>query len=102
MSGDLNRRVFQILVIEDNAADVHLLRMALEEAGVTFGLTVIEDGATALAFIRHEGQYFQAPKPDLAVLDLNLPKVGGMEVLEALRHSSDMSNVPVAMVTSSS
>jgi chemotaxis family two-component system response regulator Rcp1 len=101
-SGKQIDQVFDILVIEDNAADVGLLRLALKETGLAFELTVIEDGAEALAYIRREGKYAGMSRPDLVVLDLNLPKKSGMEVLEAIRQNKEMSNVPVAVVTSSS
>jgi chemotaxis family two-component system response regulator Rcp1 len=101
-SGKQIDQVFDILVIEDNAADVGLLRLALRETGLAFELTVIEDGAEALAYIRREGKYAGMSRPDLVVLDLNLPKKSGMEVLEAIRHDKELSNVPVAVVTSSS
>jgi len=93
--------VFNILVIEDNAADLRLLRHALTEAGLKFKLTVIEDGAAALAFVRSEGEAAVRCKPDLAVLDLNLPRHGGLEILEALRLSKNLSNLCVTIMTSS-
>ena len=97
MSRKQIEQMFDILLIED-AADVRLLRLALKETGLAFELTVIEDGAEALAYIRRENAGM--PRPDLVVLDLNLPKNSGMEVLEALRRSKELSNVAVAVVTS--
>jgi two-component system, chemotaxis family, response regulator Rcp1 len=91
----------RILLVEDNAADIYLLRLALAKAGLTVELTVIEDGAEALAFVRRQGKYAATPIPDLAVLDLNLPKAGGAAVLEAMRQNPDMSHVPVAIMSSS-
>jgi CheY-like chemotaxis protein len=92
---------FHILLVEDNEADVYLLRMALENAGVSFRFTVIEDGAEALAFARSEGKYRDAQVPDVAVLDMNLPKYQGIDVLEGLRRSERFSEVPVVIMTSS-
>lgn len=92
---------FDILVIEDNPADVQLLRLALNETGLAYELTVIDDGAEALCYVHREGKYAAMPKPDLVVLDLNLPKKSGMEVLAALRGNKELSNTPVAVVTSS-
>ncbi len=92
---------FDILVIEDNPADVQLLRLALNETGLAYELTVIDDGAEALRYVHREGKYAAMPKPDLVVLDLNLPKKSGMEVLAALRGNKELSNTPVAVVTSS-
>ena len=94
-------RTFRILLIEDSAADVYLLRQALKNAGLTVELMVIEDGAEALACVRRQGKYAGTPIPDLAVVDMNLPKADGIAILAALRHNEDMSKVLVAMMTSS-
>lgn len=96
-----DNRTFHILLVEDNDADVYLMRHALQDAGLDVELTVIEDGAEALAFVRQEGKYAGSPIPDIAILDLNLPKVGGAVVLQAMRQSEAMSAVPVAIMTSS-
>ncbi len=101
MSGESDPRKFHILLVEDNAADVYLFRQALKAAGIDFELTVIEDGADALAFARQQREYAASPIPDLAVLDLNLPKSGGASVLEAMRQSKDLERVPVFILTSS-
>ncbi len=93
-------KTFQILVLEDNEGDVFLLKKALANAGITFQLTVIEDGASGLAFARRKGEH-AAFIPDLAVLDLNLPKGGGLAVLEAIRISKDLEHLPVVITTSS-
>jgi CheY-like chemotaxis protein len=90
-----------ILLVEDNAADVYLLRKALTSAGLNFDLTVIEDGAAALTFVRGEGKYAGVPAPDLAVLDLSLPKNDGLEVLEAIRATERFVNMPVVVTSSS-
>jgi CheY-like chemotaxis protein len=74
-SGPAGRR-FHILLVEDNPADIYLFRQALRDAGLNFELTIIENGADALKFARREGQYAANSAPDLAVLDLNLPKGG--------------------------
>ncbi|MFN0103301.1 MAG: response regulator [Bryobacteraceae bacterium] len=92
---------FRILLVEDNAADVYLFRKALAGAGLNFELTVITDGAEALAFVRREGKYAESPVPDLAILDLNMPKHDGADVLEAMRQSSHLANVPVVVTSSS-
>jgi CheY-like chemotaxis protein len=93
--------VSRILVVEDNDADVYLFRKALETVDLRFELTVVQDGADALAFIRGEGRYSARSVPDLVVLDLNLPKDGGIQVLLAIRERETFSNVPVAVVSSS-
>jgi two-component system, chemotaxis family, response regulator Rcp1 len=94
-------RPVRILLVEDNAGDVYLFRKALENATLNFELNVIEDGAEALAFARQEGKYAGSPVPDLALLDLNLPKNRGVEVLKAMRHNSHFSKVPVVITSTS-
>lgn len=91
---------YRILLVEDNAADTYLLRKALEKANVSCELTEIDDGEEALAFVRREGKYAEVSAPDLAVLDLNLPKHSGAEVLKAMRQSA-FSNTPVVIISSS-
>ncbi len=91
----------RILLVEDNAGDVYLFRKALENVELNFELNVIEDGAEALAFVRQEGKYAGSPVPDLALLDLNLPKNEGIEVLKAMRHNSHLSKVPVVITSTS-
>ena len=97
----VNEPRFRILLVEDNAGDVYLLRKALAAAQVAFDWTVLEDGAQALAFVRGERTYAHIPIPDLVLLDLNLPKNGGLQVLTAIRQHPRLAAVPV-MVTSSS
>jgi len=91
-----------VLVVEDNPADVELLRWALDGAAVDCDLTVIDDGGEALAFVQQRGKYFASTAPDLAILDLNMPKYDGMEILEAMRASKVFAAVPVAVLSSSS
>lgn len=95
-------RKFRILLVEDNAADVQLLRMAFQEASLDCDLIVLEDGAEALALVRQQGRFAESQVPDLAVLDLNLPKNGGVEVLDAIRESQAFRQMPVAILSSSS
>jgi two-component system, chemotaxis family, response regulator Rcp1 len=97
----LEARKAHILLLEDNPGDVDLLRRALRSAELDCELTVLEDGAEALAFVRQQGKYASASTPDLAVLDLNLPKNDGLEVLEAMRASPLFAAVPVAILSSS-
>lgn len=93
--------VGRILLIEDNDADVYLFQKALMTAEVKFALTVIGDGAEALAFVRREGKYSERPVPDLVLLDINLPKSGGIHVLRAIRETENFLKVQVAIVSSS-
>jgi CheY-like chemotaxis protein len=101
MSNGADASASHILLVEDNAADIYLFRQALERAGLTFELTVIKDGGEALAFATGDRRLSADRVPDLLILDLNLPKVGGCEVLEALRQNPDLSNLTVAVLTSS-
>ena len=97
-----DRRQPHILVIDDNPGDTQLLRMALENAGVNCQLTELDNGRDALDFIGRCGRFADAPAPDLVVLDLNLPRNDGLEILEALRASENFPEVPVAILSSSS
>jgi len=101
MSSEPKEQKFQILLVEDNPGDIYLFRQALKGAGLNFELTVIEDGAEALAFAKRDGKYAGSPVPDLAVLDVNLPKIQGTEVLGAMRRNEELARVPVALMTSS-
>jgi len=91
-----------ILLVEDNAGDVRLTREALREADLTVELTAVPDGEQALAFLRNEGEHAAAQRPDLILLDLNLPKKNGLEVLEEIRHDPALRTTPVIMLTTSS
>jgi len=91
----------EILLVEDNPGDVRLTREALREGKVRNNLNVVDDGVKALAFLRREGEYADAPRPDLVLLDLNLPRMGGREVLEAIKANPELRSIPVVVLTSS-
>ncbi|HTE59878.1 MAG TPA: response regulator [Solirubrobacteraceae bacterium] len=91
-----------ILLVEDNAGDVRLTREALREADLEVELTAVPDGEQALAFLRNEGEHAGAPRPDLILLDLNLPKKNGLEVLEEIKRDPALRTMPVIMLTTSS
>ena len=91
----------EILVVEDNPGDVTLLRMALEYADVDCELTVMGDGGEALAYVQQLGAKGYRVAPDLVLLDLNLPKNDGIEILNILRRNPSFSDVPVVILTSS-
>ncbi len=91
---------FRILLVENNTADVYLLRKALLGAEVNFELTVVEDGGRAMALVRGEGEYAAMPVPDLAVLDLSLPTYDGIQILEAMRATERFANMPVVVASS--
>ena len=90
-----------IIVIDDNPGDVELLGWALSQAGVEFELSVIADGGEALELVRRAGLTEETNAPDLVILDLNLPKVDGKEILRAMRSSEGFGSVPVIVWTSS-
>ena len=90
-----------ILLVEDNAGDVRLTREALREGDIDIELTAVPDGEQALAYLRREGGHADAPRPDLVLLDLNLPKKNGLEVLEEIREDPDLRRLPVLMLTTS-
>ena len=90
-----------ILLVEDSPADVRLTREALKEAKVLNTLHVVEDGVAALAFLRKEGQYALQSNPDLILLDLNLPKKDGREVLAEIKQDEKLKRIPVVVLTTS-
>ena len=91
----------RILLIEDNPADVDLMKYALDKGHFPYELRTLTDGAEALAFIRREGKYAHAAQPGLIVMDLHLPKNDGMEVLEEIRGNAEFADLPVAVLSSS-
>ena len=91
----------EILLVEDNPADVAFTRQALADAKVLNRLHVVEDGATALDFLRRRGEHASAPRPDLVLLDLNLPGIDGREVLEAIKGDPGLMDIPVIVLTNS-
>jgi chemotaxis family two-component system response regulator Rcp1 len=94
-------RPIEILLVEDNPADVRLTREVLENGRVATRLNVVQDGEEALAFIRREGEYAESPRPKLVLLDLNLPKKDGREVLQELKADPDLGRIPVIVLTTS-
>jgi chemotaxis family two-component system response regulator Rcp1 len=92
-------RPIEILLVEDNPGDVRLTQEALREGKVRNHLHVAADGVEAMAFLRREGQHAHAPQPDLILLDLNLPKKGGREVLAEIKEDPDLRRIPVVILT---
>jgi CheY-like chemotaxis protein len=91
----------EILLVEDNPGDVRLTKEALKEGKVANQINVVMDGIEAMAFLHKEGKYGNAPKPDLILLDLNLPKKNGREVLAEIKMDSRLKCIPVVILTSS-
>jgi two-component system, chemotaxis family, response regulator Rcp1 len=94
-------RPIEILLVEDNPGDVDLAIMALQEGKVNNNLSVASDGIEALAFLRREGPYAEATRPDIILLDLNLPRKDGRAVLEEIKADLDLRRIPVVVLTTS-
>ncbi len=94
-------RLIEILLVEDNPGDVDLAREALEGSKMCNALRVVGDGEAAMAYLRREGKYADAPRPDLILLDLNLPKKDGREVLAEIKADEDLKRIPVVILTTS-
>jgi chemotaxis family two-component system response regulator Rcp1 len=91
----------EILLVEDNPGDADLAREALENSKIYNLLHVVVDGEEAMAFLRRKGKYAKAPRPDLVLLDLNLPRKDGREVLAEIKSDPDLKRIPVVILTSS-
>src|SRR3982074_361405 len=91
----------EILLVEDSPGDVRLTREAFKDAKVHITLHVASDGAEAMGFLRREGKHANALRPDLILLDLNLPKKDGREVLEEIKESPTLKSIPVVVLTTS-
>jgi len=94
-------RPIEILLVEDSPSDTDLTVEALAAAKVCNRLSTVEDGVQAMEFLRREGDYAQAPRPDLILLDLNLPRKDGREVLAELRADRNLTTIPVVVLTTS-
>jgi len=90
-----------VLLVEDNPGDQRLVKEALRENDLQCELHIAEDGVLALQFLRREGKYQDAPRPDLILLDLNLPKISGREVLGELKAEEGLKSIPVVVMTTS-
>ena len=94
-------RQAEILLVEDNPADVLMTRSAFEDFKITNTLHVVEDGVEAMAYLRQEGEFAGTPRPDLIMLDLNLPRKNGREVLAEIKADAALRNIPVVVLTTS-
>ena len=101
MSREHVGRPMEIMLVEDNFTDAALTIRALERGNVRHRLTLVRDGAEALEFLRRQGRFARAPRPDLILLDLNLPKVDGRELLATLKADHDLNAIPVVIMTGS-
>ena len=97
----MNVRPIELLLIEDSEPDVRLTMEALREAKVKNRLWVVEDGVEAMAFLRQQNGHADAPRPDLILLDLNLPRKDGREVLREIKADESLKRIPVVVLTTS-
>jgi CheY-like chemotaxis protein len=95
------RTEIHVLLVEDDPGDVLMTREAFEENKVANNLSVVSDGEAAMAFLRKQGEYADAPTPDLVLLDLNLPRMDGREVLAAMKGDEELHRIPVVVLTTS-
>ena len=96
------QNTLEILLVEDNLSDISLTKEALKEGNINYNLSVARNGIEALDFLRCQGEYTNAPHPDLILLDLNMPKKDGREVLAEIKNDPDLKRIPVAILTTSS
>jgi len=101
MANDKQQKMFDILLIEDNPGDVILIKEALKEGQAFNKLTVLGDGEAALSFLRKEGEYKKSSRPDLVLLDLNMPRKDGRDVLAEIKTNPELKHIPVVILTSS-
>ncbi|WP_310532693.1 response regulator [Novosphingobium sp.] len=90
-----------VLLVEDSPGDVRLTQEAFREANRSIRLHVATDGVEAMAFLRHEGGHVDAPRPDIILLDLNLPRMDGREVLAKIKADEDLKTIPIVILTTS-
>lgn len=96
-----DRQPVEILLAEDNPGDVKLTKKAFEEGNIANNIHVVNDGVEALAFLRQEDEYADMPRPDLILLDLNMPRKDGKDVLRELKDDDNLGRIPVVVLTSS-
>jgi len=101
MDNSMSGAPLEMLLVEDNPGDVRLAMEALREGMVPNKLNVVEDGEEAMAFLRREGIYAKSPRPSIILLDLNLPRKDGREVLAEIKRNPDLRSIPVIILTTS-
>lgn len=101
MTHDQLIHAVDVLLIEDNPGDVRLTREALKEGRIAINLSVANDGLEAMKILRQEGDYANRPLPDLVLLDLNMPKMDGREVLRLIKSDDNLKRIPVVVLTTS-
>jgi CheY-like chemotaxis protein len=99
-SNDGERQI-EILLVEDDPGDVVMTREAFQDYKIRNQLHVVNDGTEAMAFLRQQGEFADRPRPDLVLLDLNLPRMDGREVLQAIKSDAELASIPVVVLTTS-
>ena len=102
MVGQELGKPIEILLVEDNPGDVRLTIELLRESKIHNRVSVVKDGVEAMAYLRKEAEFGEAPRPDLILLDLNMPRKDGREVLAEVKQDSDLKRIPVVILTTSS
>jgi len=98
----MNYKPIKILLVEDNPADIRLATEALKERGVESDLSVVTDGMDAINFLKRTGKFSDSPRPELILLDLNLPRKSGFDILQVLKADPNLKSIPVIILTTSS
>jgi two-component system response regulator len=96
-----NLKLIEILLVEDNPGDIVLTKEAFKESKILVNLNIVEDGLEALDYLNQKEQYKEKPKPDLILLDLNLPRMNGFELLTKIKKNKSLRNIPVVVLTCS-
>ena len=99
MNNHQKARLVEILLVEDNPADIRLTQVAIKNSKIANNLNVVNDGMEAIRFLRKEGNFKDKPKPDLILLDLNLPKKNGFEVLSDIKNDPNLKRIPVVILS---
>jgi len=97
----IRSRTFEVLMVEDDPGDAELTQELIEEVDFAVNVNVVDDGVKAVAYLRHEGDYTWAVRPDLILLDLNLPRKDGREVLQEIKNDHNLKHIPVIILTTS-
>ena len=97
----MSRRSINVLLVEDNTDHVELILEALENNGIVSSIAVVHDGESALDYLFHRNNYTEAPRPELIILDIKLPKIDGIEVLKKVKADGSLKMIPVIMLTTS-
>ena len=98
---NINGRQIEILLVEDSPGDIRLTQEALADAKIHNRMSVVNDGIQALEFLRNEGDYADAPRPDLILMDLNMPRMDGRECLEQVKADEKLKSIPIVILTTS-